>query len=129
MTFWQSDLGAITGDADDAFIKDFSVIPDGTMALAKIIKFSKYEDKNNNFYYEIEWSLVDGDFKGRKVTQKIKAFDSDAKVRHRALNMLKLIYVLFKVKPESANEPSDKELMSFVNKVAGIRIREWSIEK
>ena len=36
MSFWDSELGPITGSTDDAFVKSFSVIPDGTMALASI---------------------------------------------------------------------------------------------
>lgn len=129
MNFWQSEIGSVTGDADDAFIKDFTVIPDGTMALGKIMSFHKAEDKMKNAVYEIVWLLTDGDFKNRQVTQKIKAFDTDPKVRHRALNMLKLIYLMYKVKPGHTNEPSDIELKAFVNKFAGLRIREWSIEK
>ncbi len=128
MSFWESDLGSITGNADDAFLKDFTIIPDGTMALARISRFYKVEDEKKK-YLAIDWVLVDGDFKGRQVTQKIKVFDNDAKARYRALNMLKLIYMMFKVKPQTPSEPSEQELASFVNKVAGLKIREWSIEK
>jgi hypothetical protein len=116
MSFWKSEMGEVTGKADDAFLKDFSIIPDGTMGLAKIESFIKIEDKRAGMlYYAIDWQLIAGDFKGRRVTQKIKAFDPDPKARHRALNMLKLIYMLFHTKPASSEEPSDTELNNGVD--------------
>ena len=95
MSFWQSDLGEVTGSEDDAFAKSFKQIPDNTLALAKIDSFVNAEYQDNK-YLSIDWQLMDGDFKGQKVNQKIKVFgdsrDKDpAKTRHRALNMLKLI--------------------------------------
>src|SRR5690606_29622729 len=44
--------------------------------------------------------------------------------RHRALNMLKLIYSMFNVKPEGTEAPSDKDFLKLVGKEAGIRVRE-----
>lgn len=121
--FWDSELGVITGNAEDAFAKSFKQIPDNTLALARINSFSNAEN-NGATYLNIEWHLIEGDFQGQKVNQKIKAFDQDPKVKHRALNMLKLIYMMFKVSPKSSNPPSDDELGVFNGKVAGIRIRE-----
>lgn len=126
--FWISDLGEITGKAEDAFAKSFTKIPDGTMALARIESFINAEF-NGNKYLNITWILTDGDFKGAKVEQKIKVYgdprDKDpAKTRHRALNMLKLIYQLFNTKPKHANPPTDQDLAVFHGKAAGIMIRE-----
>lgn len=126
--FWESSLGEVTGSAADAFAKTFTQIPDGTMALAKIESFAHAEYLGNK-HLTIIWVLADGDFKGSKVEQKLKVYgdpmakDSD-KARHRALNMLKLIYQLYMVKPTHAGEPTDKDLSVFVGKTAGIKIRE-----
>ena len=126
--FWESDLGEVTGSAADAFIKTFTQIPDGTMALARIESIANAEYQGNK-YISIDWTLSDGDFKGAKVNQKLKVYgdpmakDSD-KTRHRALNMLKLIYQLYNTKPSHAGDPTDKDLMVFVGKIAGILIRE-----
>ncbi len=126
--FWESNLGEVTGSAADAFAKSFTHIPDKTMALAKIEYFMNAEYQGNK-YISIDWVLTDGDFKGSKVNQKLKVFgdpnskDSD-KTRHRALNMLKLIYQLYNVKPKHAGDPTDQDLMIFIGKVAGIQIRE-----
>ena len=126
--FWESELGEITGNASDAFAKTFTQIPDGTMALAKIEAFVNKEYEGNK-YLSISWLLTHGDFKGSKVEQKIKVYgdprDRDpAKTRHRALNMLKLIYQLYNTKPKHANPPTDQDLAVFVGNAAGIKIRE-----
>ncbi len=127
--FWDSELGEVTGSEADAFAKSFTQIPDGTMALARIDAFTNQEYKGFT-YLQVDWVLTDGDFKGSKVQQKIKVFGGDeydkdsAKTRHRALNMLKLLYQLFKIKPTHTGAPTDKDLALFVNKIAGIQIRE-----
>ena len=128
MSFWDSQVGQVTGSAEDAFTPDFGEpIPNNTTAVAKIDTFlnEKNQDKK---YLNIWWLLLDGDFKGRKVSQKIKVFDEDTKVRHRALNMLKYLCDLFKIEVWP-HAPSDQNLASFVGKVAGIKIREWSMPK
>jgi len=128
MSFWKSDLGEITGNEEDAFAKSFTQIPDNTLAIAKIVSFVNAE-YNGNKYLSLDWQLIDGDFKGQKVNQKLKVFGDDrdkdpAKTRHRALNMLKLMYSLFNIKPAHADAPSDGDLAIFVNKIAGLKIRE-----
>lgn len=128
--FWTSELGEITGSAADAFAKTFTQIPDGTMALAKIDGFINAEYMGNK-YLSINWVLTDGDFKGAKVEQKLRVYgdplsdaEKSAKSRHRALNMLKLIYQLYNNKPKHSGDPTDSDLAIFVGKTAGIRIRE-----
>lgn len=129
MSFWESDLGKVTGDASDAFAKSFKIIPDQTMALAKIDTFKNVE--NNGFkYIAIEWLLTDGDFKGNKVTQKLKVYGGESydkdpeRTRLRSLNMFKLLYQLFGLKPKHPNAPTDADLAVFIGKQAGIKIRE-----
>lgn len=134
MSFWESELGDITGKSEDAFAKQFTQIPDGTKALAKIESFTNQKHKDSGFQYlNIEWALQDGDFRGQKVQQKLKVYGGDqydkdpAKTRHRALNMLKLLYQLFKIKPKDGNAPTDQDLASFSGKIAGLKIRETEV--
>lgn len=126
--FWESDLGEVTGNAADAFAKTFTQIPDGTLALAKIDSFTNAEF-NGSKYLSIDWILIDGDFKGQKVNQKLKVWGDERakdseKTRYRALNMLKLLFQMFNIKPKHAGDPSDTDLYIFHNKEAGILIRE-----
>lgn len=128
MSFWESEVGEVTGRPEDAFAKSFTQIPDGTMAVAKIESFVNAE-YNGNKYLSVQWVLTDGDFKGAKVEQKLKVWGTlgekdPAKTRHRALNMLKLIYQLYNIKPKHTNDPTDQDLAIFVGKTAGIKIRE-----
>jgi len=131
MSFWESEIGEVTGKAEDAFAKQFMKIPDGTKALAKIESFTNQTYKDSGFQYlNIEWALQDGDFRGQKVNQKLKVYGGDQydkdseKTRHRSLNMLKLLYELFKIKPKHSNPPTDQDLAMFSGKIAGIKIRE-----
>lgn len=123
MSFWKSTLGELSGTEQDAFSQSFRQIPDGTMALAKIDKFTN-EEFNGSKYLKVDWLLTDGEFKGQHVFQKIHVFDTDEKKRHRALNMLMLVYRMFSMSPTSSNPPSDEELAIFKGKLAGIRIQE-----
>lgn len=126
--FWESELGEVTGNAADAFAKFKTQIPDGTMALARIESIVNDEYQGNKFI-KIEWVLTEGDFRGASVDQKLKVYgdpmsNDSAKARHRALNMLKLIYQLYQCKPKHSGEPTDQDLAVFVGKPAGIKIRE-----
>lgn len=127
-TFWESEIGEITGTSADAFAKTFTIIPDGTSALARVDSFVNSEYQGNK-YLSINWILTEGAFKGQKVTQKLKVFGDvnakdPAKARHRALNMLKLMYQLFGVKLSHGGEPTDADLAAFSGKIGGIVIRE-----
>jgi hypothetical protein len=121
--FWVSELGEIKGNSEDAFTRQFKIIPDNTMALAIIHNFINSKE-NAPTYLDIEWKLIDGEFKGQIIHQKLKVFNSDEKIRYRALNMFKLLYKLFKLTPKHKNAPSDEDLSHFIGKIAGIKIRE-----
>jgi hypothetical protein len=134
--FWTSDLGEVTGSTEDAFAKSlkFVHIPSGTTALAKIESFTNEEERGYKLLV-INWLLIDGDFKDAVVRQKLKVLDPDpedkdpARTRHRGLNMLKLIYNMFHVKPKHSGPPADHDLDVFVGKTAGIKIRETNDQK
>lgn len=121
MSFWSSDLGQITGKAEDAFMATGS-IPDNTTAIARILEF-KNDSYNGVNTFKIDWLLIEGQFKGWHVFQKIKAFDADSKKRHTALNMLALIYKMFNIQMPQ-DKPSDENLKQFQGKTAGIKINE-----
>lgn len=123
MSFWTSSVGELTGKMEEAFAKNFVQIPDSTLALAKIGSFIN-EQFNGTKYLKISWILIDGEFTGQHVFQKIHAFEQDEKKRFRALNMLMLVFKMFGISPQSANPPSDQELMAFREKIAGIKIQE-----
>lgn len=131
--FWDSSLGEVSGKPEDAFAKSFIKVPDGTMALAKIDSFVIGEYEGHK-YLNIDWFLIEGEFRGAHVSQKLKVWgdtrDKDMeKGRHRALNMFKLLYQLYNIKPKHNGDPTDEDLSIFVGKTAGIKIRETEPDK
>jgi hypothetical protein len=123
MSFWKSSAGEVLGTQQSAFAKSFKNIPDGSTALAKIKDF-KHDDYMGDKYLQITWVIIDGDFTGKHVFQKLRVFDKDEKKRWKALNMFMYIYKLLGLIPNSDEAPSDKDLMEFTGKEAGIKIRE-----
>jgi len=135
MGFWESGSGKkITGTSDDAFIPEFTIIPNGTIADAVIKSFFLVE-KDNKFtsltdkYYELTYKLVSGDYKNREVTQKIKAFSGTPAQVDRALNMLRLVLTLCDYTPTHKDAPTDIDLLPTMGKMVCIKIREWSMPK
>ena len=135
MSFWTSPTGnPITGSPDKAFIKDFATIPEGTMALASIKSFEVTHTQANEFrdgekFIEVKYKLIDGDFKNREVSQKIKVFEGKPEQIERNLNMLKLVMDLCSFKPIHNEEPTNDELSRMNGKIVGIKIGEWSMPK
>ncbi len=132
--FWTSGSGTtITGRPEDSFIKDFSIIPDGTTALAKIKEFIIVE-KTTQYageqkFMQITYKLTSGEFKDREVTQKIKPFDGTPQSIDRNLNMLKLVMELCDFNASHDVEPTSQDLMLMNGKILGIKIKEWSMPK
>jgi hypothetical protein len=125
--------GTATGDPSKAFTPEFTLIPNNTSALAKIKSFEVIS-KDTQYagaqkFFQIVWEIVSEEFKGRQITQKIKAFNGKPEQIERNLNMLLLIMKLSDFQPLHDNEPNNQELMRMNGKIHGIKIREWSMEK
>ncbi len=136
MSFWSSRIEGqeITGKPEDCFLPEFESIPNGSTAPAQIKSFKIMSKKiikdgieKDEDYYEIIWKITCGDFKGREVSQKIKAFDEKDSIAQRALNMLKLLYNLLDHKPSHSNVPTDDDHRVLIGKVLGIKIGEWQM--
>ena len=134
-SFWLSGTGEVpTGLPEDAFVGNFTIIPEGSVASAMIKSFTLIEKENKytgstDRFYQIIFRLLDGDFASREVIQKIKCFDGKPEQIQRALNMLKLVMQLCDFKPTHSDAPKDIELIPMVNKVVSIKIGEWSMPK
>lgn len=132
MSFWINPLNngkKITGSEDDSFAPSgFTIIPDGTRSLAMIKEFAVKSFNDDNFY-QIVWKIVDGEFKGHEVRQKIAAFDASPQKKARALNMLMRVFMLSNEKPTHNNAPDDADLRPMHGKVHGIVINEWSMTR
>ena len=135
MSFWTSSKGEIiSGDASKAFVPEFTIIPNGTAALAKIKLFEIIEKAATQYaeaqkLIQITWEITSGDYKGRTVTQKIKPFDGKPDQIDRNLQMLRLIMTLCNYAPTHNNEPTNQDLKQMIGRICGIKIREWSMPK
>lgn len=133
--FWKSRSGQeITGKPEQAFVQPFTIIPEGTKALAHIKSCAVVETDATQYkaadkFIQIAYKILDGDYKHREVTQKIKVFNGEPKSIDRNLNMLKLLMDLCGFKPTHSGEPTNQDLANMVGKILGITIGEWSMSK
>lgn len=123
--FWDG----ISGKSEEAFSKEIvDVLPNGTLATAKIIKATN-ESGSFGDNIQIQWELVSGEFTGRHLFQKLFIYDQKPERQLKARNMLKYLLDLFQVTVTPDAPPSDHELIRLVGKVAGLKIMEWQMER
>lgn len=133
MSFFTSSTGEkITGEANKAHLQDFTVIPNGTTALAAIKEFSLVNRTNNRTgdeesYYEIKWLLTNTEFKGREVSQKIKTFSGTPEQIDRHKHMLKRVFDIGGYDHVTAAAPQTSDISFLRGRVMGIQIREYQI--
>lgn len=126
MSFWSlSDGGKPTGSAEDANTSASMIVPNNTMAKAKIMKFENVEMPSGDKMLVINWQLQDTNSRGIYVSQKLKVFDAKPATKDRAINMLVRLYKLANLQPESTGCPSNEELAKFKGRLMGIKIQQW----
>lgn len=117
---------AKTGSFDG---NSFEVIPDNTKALA-IINSAEWREANefNAKHISLTWEIVEGEFKGRKVFQKIKLFETDKAKALKAQKMLIAIDANCKGAIVNAGvEPTQQGLQSLLHSPMYIMIKEYEM--
>lgn len=81
-------------------------------------------------YIELRWNILAGEYKGRKVFQKIRHSDADAKKADKAKMMLMAIDANCGGKLVKLNRaPTDQDLMvCLTGKPMGIKVQVWSMK-
>lgn len=105
-------------------------IPANTSVLAACDE-AKWASYDGDHYVSLRWVVLQpADYKGRKVFQKLRVLDNDAKKADKAKRMLAAIdtnaggHLL-----ESSAEPSDEALTKHLtNKPMVLKIQVWEIE-
>lgn len=69
---------------------NFEPIPENTQ-LKVIVSEAKWEEYDNVKNISIKWDIIEGEFKGRKIFQKVRVLDADAKKADKAKTMLAAI--------------------------------------
>lgn len=85
-------------DASDSFDGSFEAIPAGVYKA--VIKDVEIEDKNLKDYsetghpYVLEWEIVEGPEKGRKINQNLFVHHEDEKKKKRGLLIMAVLYTI-----------------------------------
>lgn len=112
----------------DSGAKSFEDIPDNTQLVACVTD-GKWDEYEGEEYINLTWTVLDGDYKNRKVFQKIKCKNSDTGKAQKALRMLAAIDKnaggeLMKL----GTEPSSDDIaMHLSNKPMAIKVLIWEI--
>ena len=117
------------GKAGSYDSNSFETIPDNTKALA-IISSAEWRDANefNGRHISLTWDIVEGEFKGRKVFQKIKLFETDKTKALKAQKMLIAIDANCKGAIVAAGvEPTQQGLQSLLHSPMYIMIKEYEM--
>ena len=108
---------------------DFEPIPNNTQ-LKVIIEEAKWDEYQDDKYISLKWSVIDGEFKSRKIFQKIKVFEKDTKKADKAKTMLAAIDANAGGALMSAGVmPDDMSLsINLMNKPMAVVVAVWSME-
>ena len=106
----------------------FEPIPSNTQ-LKVMIDEAKWDEYENVFYISLRWNILDGEFQGRKIYQKVKVNDPDPKKKDRQLSMLAAIDSNAGGALMAAGvEPDDMALsINLMNKPMAIVVDVWEI--
>lgn len=108
---------------------NFDPIPDGTKVRA-IITESKWKEYQGARYINLQWQVVDGEFKKRVIFQKVKVFENDAAKADRQKMMLAAIDANCGGKLALVDgEPDDMDLTkALTNKPMVIKLAVWDMD-
>ena len=129
MGFFQtSDNKNIEAESDFKLGGNAGVIPAGTR-LFVLIDEAKWDSYNGETYISLRWSVAEGEYKNRKVFQKLRVEDEDASKRDKALMMLAAIDKNAGGKLLASNErPDDMSLaINLMNKLMMIEVDVWEM--
>lgn len=109
---------------------DFAPIPKGTVVkvIAEEVKWKQFNADPE--FVEIKWSITEGEYKNRKIFQKIKTQDNDPQKAKKANMMLGAINFNAKGGLESlAGKPTDQELTNALTfKPMFLKLDVWEME-
>lgn len=126
MSFFSQEALQTTGSFDS---NSFETIPDNTKALA-VITNAEWREANefNAKHISLTWDIVEDEFKGRKVFQKIKLLESDKAKALKAQKMLIAIDANCKGAIAQAGvEPTQQGLQSLLHSPMYIMIKEYEM--
>lgn len=109
---------------------DFEPIPNNTQ-LKSVIDEAKWDSYNEESYISLRWSVLEGEFKGRKIYQKIRVLDVSPQKSGNAKAMLAAIDTNAGGALMAAGvQPDDMALsINLMNKPMMIQVAIWEINE
>lgn len=129
MSFWKLSEGSLDKTATTFEAGGGAEpIPDNTNLKACIDEVL-WENWQGESHIKARWTVLDGDYKGRKVFQKIRVEDQDPKKRDKAIRMLAAIDANAGGKLLAYDGMPDDELLqqALCNKPMIIKVQVWEI--
>lgn len=125
------DFGNETTGNFEAASNDFAPIPKGTVVrvIAEEVKWKQFNADPE--FVEIKWSIVDGEYKNRKIFQKIRTQDNDPQKAAKANKMLGAINFNAKGGLENlTHKPTDAELTNALTfKPMFLKLDVWTVKE
>ena len=108
---------------------DFEPIPNNTQ-LKVIIEEAKWDEYQMDKYISLKWTVIDGEYKGRVIFQKVRVLADDTKKADKAKTMLAAIDANAGGKLMAAGVmPDDMSLsLNLMNKPMAIVVAVWEID-
>ena len=123
---WQDSYGTAIGVSSARAFPNM-IIPDGTIVPATISQANAIEEYPIPPEYQFYWHILDGDYKGREVRQKIQYRDKNPKRADKDKAVLVFLYDLFKRTLPIDHFPTDHEIKWLQGWVATIEIGAYEI--
>lgn len=129
MNFWNLSDNTQVGDSTEFESMNNEPIPANTN-LKSVIEQAEWKSYEGENYINLQWSVIDGQYKGRKVFQKVKVNEPDEKKRDKAIRMLAAIDANCGGKLRASGQmPDDGQLMgALVNRPMVIKVLVWESE-
>jgi len=131
MSFWNlSDNSQAAASTEFDANPAIKPIPSGSVVRAAIDEAS-WASYQGTDYIELRWHILDGEYKGRKVFQKVRVKEPDTKKRDKNIRMLAAIDTnagggLMRLGTEPSNMDLSANLM---NKPMFIKLQVWENEE
>ena len=132
MSFWNVTDESILSEAQQGNFDanpDIAPIPSNTILTSMIVEASFETTDEAETYISIHWEVVDGEYKGRHIFQKLRTSSLESKKRDKAIAMLVAINANAQGRLLEIPSPTDSDLMAnLCNKVMKIMVKVWSME-
>lgn len=118
------------GNTDFSIDTSFALIPDGEQLVALIDEAGWVEDKYNGWVIQNRWTVLEGEYKGRMLYQKLKVESENPSQAEKAKRMLLAIDANAGGEIKLSGEKPDNQMlaMHLMNVPMVIKTKVWKME-